>query len=273
MTPQFSSLHPMVAKLARRHPLEPNQVDALLALPHRVARLERGKFLVREGDEATHCRVLLSGFAYRHKCTGEGARQILSIHLKGDLVDLPNVMLDAADDNIQALTEVNVAIIPAEEILALTSASPSIAKAMWGDTMIGASIVREWLLNVGQRDARQRISHLICELALRQENAGICERGQYHWPLTQEQLGETTGLTSVHVNRTLQKLRAEHLLRTSGRQLIVADWERLKAAGDFTSGYLHLGPAASPSVQPGQARDPARAASLIRTSMLSADAK
>lgn len=256
MSLQTPFLHSMVAKLARRHPLGPNEVDTLLALPHRVVRLDRGSFLVREGDRATHCRVLLSGFAYRHKCTGEGERQILSIHLRGDLIDLPNVMLDMADDNIQALTDVSVALIPAEEILALALASPSIAKAMWADTMVDASILREWLLNVGQRDARQRISHLICELALRQEDAGLCGKGQYHWPLTQEQLGETTGLTSVHVNRTLQKLRADRLLRTSGRQLIVADWERLKVAGDFTSGYLHLAPVASCSVRPVQDLDP-----------------
>ncbi|UIJ44822.1 Crp/Fnr family transcriptional regulator [Sphingomonas cannabina] len=240
---QTSPLSPMIAKLARRHPLGSTEVDALLALPHRVARLERGSFLVREGDRATHCRVLLSGFVYRHKCTGEGARQIVSIHLKGDLVDLPNVMLDVADDSIQALTEVSVAIVPAEEILALALASPNIAKAMWADTMVDASILREWLINVARHDARQRIAHLICELALRQEAAGVCERLEYYWPLTQEQLGETTGLTSVHVNRTLQKLRAEGLLRTSARQLIVSDWEGLKVAGDFTAGYLHLTPA------------------------------
>ncbi|UIJ44806.1 Crp/Fnr family transcriptional regulator [Sphingomonas cannabina] len=260
MSPDSPLLHSMVAKLARRYPLGPSDIDTLLALPHRIARLERGSFLVREGDKATHCRVLLSGFVYRHKCTGEGARQILSIHLRGDLVDLPNVMLDVADDNIQALTDVSVALIPAHEILTLALASPSIAKAMWADTMVDASILREWLLNIGQHNARQRIAHLICELALRQEDAGICDSGQYHWPLTQEQLGETTGLTSVHVNRTLQKLRAERLLRTSGRQLLVADWEGLKVAGDFRSGYLHLASATSSSIQPARSRDMLRAA-------------
>ena len=246
---QTSPLSPMVTKLARRHPLGPTEVDALLALSHRVVQLERGSFLAREGDRATHCRVLLSGFVYRHRCTGDGARQIVSIHLKGDLVDLTNVMLDVADDNIQALTNVSVAIVPAEEILALALTLPDIAKAMWADTMVDASILREWLLNIGQHDARQRIAHLICELALRQKAAGICDRSEYYWPLTQEQLGETTGLTSVHVNRTLQKLRADGLLRTSARQLIVSDWDGRKAAGDFTAGYLHLTPVA-PSLVP-----------------------
>ena len=101
------------------------------------------------------------------------------------------------------------------------------------------SVFREWILNVGQRDARQRIAHLLCELALRQEEAGLCEGPDYEWPMTQEQIGDATGLTSVHVNRTVQRMRIDGLISTSKQHVTITDWPSLQKAGDFSRGYLH----------------------------------
>jgi CRP-like cAMP-binding protein len=242
-TPDISLLAPMVEKLARRSQLGLDETQALLGMPHRVAKIDPGAYLVREGDKADNCIVLLSGFAYRSKIAGSGARQILSIHLRGDLIDLQNSLLDQADHSVQALTGIDVAYIPHQAILDVAVGYPNIARALWHDTLVDGSVFREWILNVGQRDARQRISHLLCELALRQEEAGVCEGPHYEWPMTQEQIGDATGLTSVHVNRTVQRMRNDGLIATNARTLTITDWPNLQRAGDFSRAYLHQPPA------------------------------
>lgn len=237
--PYESTLLPVVDKLAKRSLLGQREVDALLGLPHCVMNKAPGAYLVREGDRVAFCVALLSGFVYRSKTTGNGGRQILSIHLRGDLVDLQNSLLDQADHNVQALTAAKVAYIPHQAMLDLAAAYPAIARALWRDTLVDGSIFREWIVNVGKRDARQRISHLLCELAVRQEAAGLCKAPHYEWPMTQEQIGDATGLTAVHVNRTLQSMRADGLLSTDKRSVTIADWSRLQAEGDFNRAYLH----------------------------------
>jgi CRP-like cAMP-binding protein len=239
MPADSSALAPVVAKLTRRSPLDPVEIDALLALPHRLMDKDAASYLVREGDRALDCVALLSGFAHRSKTTGAGGRQILSIHLRGDLLDLQNGLLARADHSVQALSAVKVAFIPYRAILDLAAAYPAIARALWRDTLVDGSIFREWIVNVGRRDARQRISHLLCELAVRQEAAGLCQAPRYEWPMTQEQIGDATGLTPVHVNRTLQGMRSRGLLSTDKRSVTITNWPKLQAEGDFNRAYLH----------------------------------
>lgn len=172
-------LVPMVNKLATRSHLDPADRDALLALPYRVATIEPSAYFVRKGDKTETCIVLLSGFVYRSKIAGNGARQIVSIHLRGDLVDLHYSLVGEADRSVQALTQAEVAYIPQRAILDLAEAFYAVARALWRDTLVDRSIFREWILNVGQRNARQRISHLLCELALRQQQAGLAQGPEF----------------------------------------------------------------------------------------------
>lgn len=236
---QTSVLAAMVRKLSAHSPVSDAEQAVLLSLPHQLGRLDRGDYLVRNGDRATRCAVLLSGFAYRSKVAGNGARQILSVHLRGDLIDLQNSMLEIADHSVRALTRIQVAYIPYSEILKAASAHPGVAQAFWRDTLIDASIFREWILNLGRRDARQRISHLLCELALRQETAGLCTGPKYAWPMTQSEIGDAAGLTTVHVNRTLQGLRSDGLISMCSGDVEILDWPGLQDAGDFSAAYLH----------------------------------
>lgn len=237
--PNSAVLAPMLDKLTRRSPLGPAETNAILALQYRLADVDPGTYLVREGNKVKNCCLLLWGFVYQSKITGSGSRQIVSIHLRGDLVDLQNTLIEDADHNVQALTHAQVAYIPCQAILNLTEAYPAIGRALWLDTLVDASMAREWILNIGQRNARQRIAHLLCELALCQEAAGICKAPDYELPMTQEQIGDATGLTSVHVNRTLGTLRADGLISTDGRKVTIKDWSGLRSAGDFSKGYLH----------------------------------
>jgi CRP-like cAMP-binding protein len=230
----------MVQKLQQWRPLDGEDQAALLALPYRLISLRPQEYIVREGDAPRGTCVMLSGFSIRHKVAGNGGRQIFSIHMKGDLADLQNSLLGTADHNLQTLTQVEAALIPVDAIQDIAFSRPAIGRAMWYDTLVDASIFREWTLNVGRRDARTRTSHLLCEFALRLEIAGLGERHDYELPMTQEQLGDALGLTSVHTNRTLMALGEEGLISRSHRAVRINDWTRLMKIGDFDPAYLHL---------------------------------
>jgi CRP-like cAMP-binding protein len=234
-------LQPLVDKLAYRQKLTGEDRAALLSLPHTIKMLEANHYIVREFDRASHSCVMLSGFSVRHKIVAGGERQIVAIHMKGEAVDLQNSLLGMADHSVQMLTAGKVAMIPRDAVVQLAFERPAIGKAMWIDTLVDASIFREWIANIGRRDARTRLAHLLCEFSLRLEVAGLGQHTNYEMPMTQDQLGDATGLTPVHVNRTLKSLEAEGLIeRASARAITIGDWKKLAQAGDFNSNYLHM---------------------------------
>jgi CRP-like cAMP-binding protein len=236
-----STLEPLLNKLTYRVDLDAGDRQALLALPFNLKSMERSHFVVRERELATQSCVMLSGYSIRSKLTATGMRQIVAIHMKGEVVDLQNSMLKVADHSVQMLTPGKVAMIPREAISQLTLDRPKIGHAMWIDTLVDGSIFREWITNVGRRNARTRIAHLLCEFSLRLKLAGLGYDNNYELPMTQEQLADATGLTPVHVNRTIRVLEAEGLIeRSTPRAIHIGDWRKLADAGDFDSNYLHL---------------------------------
>jgi CRP-like cAMP-binding protein len=240
-TPARSTLDPLVAKLAYRVRLDAKDRAAILALPHTVRSVERSHFIARERETATHSCLMVSGYSVRSKLVATGGRQIVSIHMRGEMVDLQNSMLDVADHSVQMLTTGKVAMVPRDDVQRLFAERPNVARAMWIDTLVDGSIFREWITNVGRRDARTRIAHLLCEFSLRMKLAGLGEDNLYELPMTQEQLADATGLTPVHVNRTIKALDAEGLIaRSNPRSIFIGDWKKLAEAGDFDSNYLHL---------------------------------
>jgi CRP-like cAMP-binding protein len=235
-----SPLAPMVSKLQLWKKLATDEQKAVLALPHYVETIEPGNYIVREGEEAKHSCLLLSGFAYRQKLARDGLRSISALHMKGDVVDLQNSLLGSADHSVQALTRAEVAFMPREAIVDLAFRLPNIGLAMWYDTLVDGSIFREWILNIARRDAQTRIAHLLCEFGVRLEALGLGDRSSYELPMTQDQLADATGLTPVHVNRSLMELETRGLIARTVRYVAVSDWRNLKAAGDFDEDYLHL---------------------------------
>ena len=234
-------LAPMVRKLELWRPLGDAEQAAILALPHVIRELKAHQYVVWDGDKPQNACLLLTGFAFRHKIAGNGSRQILSIHMRGDLLDLQNSLLGKADHNVQMITDGTLALIPVQAVVDIAFAYPAIGMAMWYETLVEGSIFREWILNVGRRDAFTAIAHLLCEFALRAEVAGIGESTHYDLPLTQEQLADAVGLTSVHVNRTLMRLEAEGHIRRERRNIQIDDWQKLAKVADFEPRYLHLG--------------------------------
>ena len=233
-------LAPLVRKLEQWHPLNDKERTVLVELPHATRELKARQYIVWEGDRPQHACLLIDGFAYRHKVAGNGKRQIVSIHMKGDLLDLQNSLLGVADHNVQMSTDGTIAVIPIQAIIDLAFHYPGIGKAMWNETLVEGSIVRECLLNVGRRDAFTAIAHLLCEYAMRAENAGLGGVASYELPLTQEQLADAVGLTSVHVNRTLMRLESEGYIRRSRRMIEIDDWHNLAKVADFEPRYLHF---------------------------------
>jgi CRP-like cAMP-binding protein len=239
----MASPHPLdraIERLASHSHLDEDDRDAIRALPHTMRNLDTASYLVREGERPEYCCALVSGFAYRHKVTGDGARQIMSIHMPGDFIDLQNSFLDISDHNVQSLTRVDAAFVSRPAVREISRERPNVGRAMWTSTLIDASIFREWVMNVGRRDSFSRIAHLLCEFAMRLQRAGLAEAHAYVLPMTQEQLADAVGLTPVHVNRVLKELDRQGLIVRKKRAITIPDWQKLLEAGDFSSRYLHL---------------------------------
>ncbi len=211
-----------------------------MGLTHVLRPVLAQQHIVREGEAASESCLLRSGFMCRYKIVADGSRQIVSVHMAGDMVNMQNSLLGSADHNVQALTECEIALIPGREIVKLAATRPAVALAMWLDTLIDGAIFREWITNLGRRDARARTAHILCEFALRQERVGLGTRSRYDMPLTQEQLGDALGLTAVHVNRTLKALESGGLISRNRRSVTISDWNALRKAADFDPRYLYL---------------------------------
>jgi CRP-like cAMP-binding protein len=234
------SLERVVRRLETRAPLAAEDRAAIHALPLTNRTIEPAAYMVREGEAVEFCIILLTGFAYRHKVTGDGQRQIMSVHMPGEFLDLQNSLLGLADHNVQALTRCEVAMVPVSALRTLAEARPLVGRAMWIDTLIDAAIFREWIVNVGRRDSMSRLAHLLCEFALRLEAAGLARDRRYELPMTQEQLADCTGLTPVHVNRVLKEMGRQGLISRDKRSVEILKWDRLRHIGDFNTRYLHM---------------------------------
>jgi CRP-like cAMP-binding protein len=228
-----------VRKLAQRATLSEEDREAFYRLPFSIKSMHSGSYIIREHDLTKNCCVLISGFAFRSKIVGNGGRQILSVHVPGEMLDLQHAFLGVADHSIQMMAAGDVAYVAAGAIQEIAFAFPSIGRAMWLETLVEASIFREWIANVGRRDAKTRVAHLLCEIAVRLQSAGLMTGNRYELPMTQEQIGDATGLTGVHVNRTLQILRTEGLITRDKRAIQIKNWKALSAVGDFGTAYLH----------------------------------
>jgi CRP-like cAMP-binding protein len=226
--------------LELRSPLSAEDRKALLALPYSLKSLAPGSYAVREGEIPTGCGVLVSGFAYRQKLTGDGGRQILSIHIPGEALDFQNIFLNCADHSVQMLTRGHLAMVPRADIQGLARSSPAIAHAILINILVDASIFREWILNIGRRDAKSRLAHVLCELAVRLDAQGLADDMGYHLPMTQAELADALGLTPVHLNRVIRSLEVDGLIQRSKRDVTFPDWERMRDVADFNDRYLHL---------------------------------
>jgi CRP-like cAMP-binding protein len=230
---------PLVAKLETRARLADEDRDALNALYRDAREIGARRNIIREGDRPDHVHLMVEGWAARYKLLPDGARQITAFLIPGDFCDLHVTILGEMDHGIATLTRSRVAFIPRATMDSLTDRA-SLAKAFWWATLVDEAVLRSWIVNIGRRDAFEAISHLICELYVRMKNIGLVDGHRFEVPLTQEEIGDALGLTSVHVNRVLQRLRSEDLISFSHGMLTIHDYRRLEKASGFNPNYLHI---------------------------------
>ena len=200
-----------------------------------------GEDIVREGDHPVFVYLVLDGWAHRYKVLEDGRRQIISFFLPGDLCDLNIFLLKEMDHSIGALTSLSYLRVTRQVMDTLVEFSPRIRSALWWDTLVSAAIQREWTVNLGQRSAIERVSHLICELFIRTRMVGLGDDQTFPFPVIQADLAEATGMTTVHVNRVLQELRSRNLILFRRKRLRILDIEGLTRLALFNDNYLHLG--------------------------------
>ena len=245
---EFSAIARYVAKIERRSNLPPEARKALLALPVRNRRFGTYQDIVREGDRPGESCFVLEGLVSRYRTLPNGSRQILSFHMPGDMIDLQSALIIVADHGIRTHMPTVLVAIPHEDILRVAAEHPAVARAFWFDTLVDAAIFREWTVNVGRRSTRERAAHLLLEFAVRSEAAGLSSGSGFELPVSQNDLADALGITPVHMNRTMQWLRGERLIRTHMRTVEIEDWEAMVKLAGFDPVYLHPeGPRAAPA--------------------------
>lgn len=195
--------------------------------------------VIREGEKPKNILLMVDGWACRYKSLPDGRRQIIAFFVPGDLCDLNIHVLNEMDHSLGAITRLSVADISPDDMDALTASCPRITQALWWESLVQQSIQREWTLNIGQRTAYERIAHLLVELFLRLRSVKLTQGDSCDFPLTQTDIADATGLTAVHVNRTLQELRREGLIELEKRRLRIPRLDRLMDAAMFNPNYLH----------------------------------
>jgi CRP-like cAMP-binding protein len=241
---QGDALQLFAKRLGSRSLLSGEEQSAVLSLQGQIKQVPAHKDFVHLGEVVDHACLLVEGFVGRFGQNGEGLRQLSCLHIAGDMADLVSLVSPKTGWGLTALTDVTILRVPHRELRRVAVAYPAVAEAFWRDCVADGSIFSEWVVNVGRRDAIARLSHLLCEMALRCERAGLGSRQSFRLPLTQADLADATGMTGIHVNRTLKALRTQSIVSMYSGTVTVHDWDALVRVGDFDPAYMLLdGPA------------------------------
>jgi CRP-like cAMP-binding protein len=230
---------PFLKRLSKIARLSEADMAALEGMPLVLRTFAADQDVVVEGERPHNCFAILEGLMCCYKLTGNGGRQIPAFYVAGDIPDLHSLHLKVIDTSVRTVAPCTLAFVEHETLHALCQKSYAIASALWRVTLIDGSIFREWETNIGRREAAARMAHVMCEAYLRLQAVGLVEGLSFLFPITQQQLGDALGISTVHVNRTLQSLRREGLLRFESGRVEILDWPAMKVRGDFDPGYLH----------------------------------
>jgi CRP-like cAMP-binding protein len=230
----------LLLKLRARDIVDEEEEQVLRRSISSVKELPAGRVIVRSGMTLSESTLLFDGFVCRYKDLADGQRQIMEIHVPGDFLDLHGFLLKRIDHNVAAMTPVRYASVPHDALRKISEDYPHLTRILWFSTLLDAAIHREKILSIGRRSAVARIGHILCELYVRLKLVGLAGENRYPLPLKQADLADASGLTSVHVNRMLRKLRNDEILTFRGGEVVIHDWERLQRVAEFNPIYLHL---------------------------------
>jgi CRP-like cAMP-binding protein len=196
--------------------------------------------IIGDGEHSANCHVVLSGLACRYKILPDGRRQIMAFLIPGDLCDAEIFVLKVMDHGVSAIVPTRTALVSGEDMKGLLRETSSLGEALWWGTMTDLGVLRERIIDHGRRTAYVRTAHLLYELLVRYRMVELAKDNRFGFPITQTDLADATGLTPVHANRTLKRLKADGLVDFSGGVVAVLDAPRLKTAAQFSGEYLHL---------------------------------
>lgn len=231
-------LERLVRKLESVSTLSEPEKQAVRSWFTATRRVAAGEDVVREGEMPQTLCALMEGLACRYRSLPDGRRQIMAFLIPGDLVDLHGLVMGEMDHSICALTPCKITLAPHQKVSVAMEQYPGVARALWRDTLVDSSLAREWLVGLGRRTAYTRIAHLLSEVTERLDAADLGDDGMFELPLTQQELADSLGLSLVHVNRVLQRLRASGLVTLGRGVLQIHDREGLRLAGGFDAAYL-----------------------------------
>lgn len=236
-----SVLEPAIRRLNTLRPLSAEARASLeSALLEGLQRAGAGEDLISEGDPVDSVRVVLSGWLCRYKTLEDGRRQIVNFIFPGESCDAHAFLLPTLDHSIATLTPAVYSDIKRPRFERLMAGDPTLAEAFQCETLVSTAIQREWAVNLGRRVAVERVAHLFCEIFERLRPVGMVDRSSCIMPVTQMDLADATGLSVVHLNRTLQELRAASLIVLRDRTLTIPDLDALKVAALYSPSYLQL---------------------------------
>jgi CRP-like cAMP-binding protein len=225
----------MIRKLRSHSELPNEDVEALRSIVAPIRKMPEDSPIVREGDLSTQCCVIMSGFAYRSKVSENGKRQILSFHIPGDMPDLQGLPIKRMDHDLITLSEATIGFINHDRLEQTLNNRPALTRALWRETLIDSARFRQWIVNLGTRDAAGRMAYLLGELRQRLTLMGLVANEQFDFPVTQSKLADALGLSVVHVNRILQAFRTSGVLDLKRRTVTLRDLEKIMELGGFDS--------------------------------------
>jgi CRP-like cAMP-binding protein len=243
-------IHPLLRKLGRYARLSVAERQAITSLLRRETAFPAGTDLVRQGEMLAKAAILQEGWAIRYRTLRDGRRQIMNFLLPGDMFDLCAFLLTASDHSIATLTPCKVSFVPVSSITDLFRRWPRVGAALWKSALQEEAMLRERILSLGRRSARERAAHLLYELWVRLGIVGLRNGGDFDLPLTQVDLADALGLTPVHVSRTLRYLRQQGLIGMSNRHVTILRPREEGQYGEFGRDYLHLTPIGEPVAPP-----------------------
>lgn len=232
----------LIKRLRISSAIAEEDIKEIEALPISVRQYPAETAVVRDGERATDCCLIADGFCARSKTIASGKRQILSLHIPGEIPDLMSLFLHVMDHDLSTLTPATLGFISHETLQKLHRRRPIVAEMFWRDTLIDAAMFREWIVNVGQRPAPARLAHVMIELRERLRIIGGVDGTSFEMPLTQEEIGEALGITAVHANRVIRQLREEGIVELHRGRVTVLDERRFLELADFDGRYLHQSP-------------------------------
>lgn len=196
--------------------------------------------IVVQGSRPPVSTVLLAGTAARYRLLEDGKRQITALHVPGDFVDLHAFMLKTMDHGVLALSPCRVAAASHSDLTAVTEHHPHLARLLWLSTVIDGAIHREWIVAMGRRSKQAQLAHLVCELYTRLAIVGLVDGKSFNLPLSQGEVADVVGVSLVHLNKTLQGLRRDGLVRWIDRVITILKWNELAEIAEFDGAYLNL---------------------------------